>query len=310
MIHFLKHLAIFLGVHCMTNTNAQQNIAERLAYPKDAKLVIIHADDLGAAHAENVASIMAMENGIVSSASIMMPCAWVKEVVDYAAMKKGDPDFGLHLTMTSEWKHYKWGPLTHVDASSGLIDEFGYFHNACDAFAETPLSLIRAELEAQIALAYKMGLKPTHFDSHMGCLFYLRPEVFGLYMELGRKYNLPVLVSRDIFSLDPSLKQYLRDTDIIVDKVYSAEPQDFKNGMAKYYTDVLKKLQAGLNIIIVHPAFDNEEMKAICIDHPDWGAAWRQADYDFLTSKKAKKLIAKHNIKVITWREVGKLISG
>jgi len=291
------------------DADGQQNIAERLGYDKNAKLLIIHADDLGDAHAQNRASIEAMEQGVVSSASIMMPCPWISEIITYAKGLKTQPDFGLHLTLTSEWKYYKWGPVKSVDPSTGLVDQNGYFHDNCEALIDVPLSVIRAELEAQIALAFAMGLKPTHFDSHMRCLFDLRPEIFGLYVELGRKYHVPVMLGKEFLSSQSAHAQYVKPGDIVADQLMSASPEDFKNGMSGYYTKLFKNLAPGLNVLLIHTAFDDVEMQAICVDHPDWGSAWRQDDYNFFTSRKAKKLLEQNDIKVITWGDVGKLLS-
>src|SRR5688572_21330792 len=106
-------------------TFAQHSIQEKLGYPKNAKLVIIHADDLGVAHAENAASTNAMEKGSVNSASIMVPCPWFPEIANYAATNP-KADLGLHITLTSEWKYYKWGPVTPHHLVPGLVNKNGF----------------------------------------------------------------------------------------------------------------------------------------------------------------------------------------
>src|SRR5512138_604011 len=107
-----KQLAILLFCFYTPFAFGQtKTVAERLGYPKDAKLVIIHSDDLGVSHSENAASIAAMEKGSVSSASIMVPCPWMPEIAAYAQAHPS-ADLGLHITLTSEWKYYKWGPVT------------------------------------------------------------------------------------------------------------------------------------------------------------------------------------------------------
>jgi hypothetical protein len=86
--------------------------------------------------------------------------------------------------------------------------------------------------------------------------------------------------------------------------LYTASPSDYKNGMENYYTRVLRSLAPGVSIIIFHAGYNDGEMKAATIDHVDWGADWRQADFDFFTSENCKKLLKENNIKLITWREI------
>src|SRR5687767_13457717 len=87
----------------------EKTLAERLGYPRDAKLLIVHADDLGMAHSVNAASIRGLESGLINSASIMVPCPWFPEIAEYAR-KNPQADLGLHLTLTSEWTDFRWGP--------------------------------------------------------------------------------------------------------------------------------------------------------------------------------------------------------
>ena len=120
-----NQIAILLFCLCASILSAQtKTTAERLGYPKDARLVIIHADDLGVSHSENAASIAAMEKGCVSSASIMVPCPWFPEIAAYAQSNPG-ADLGLHITLTSEWKYYKWGPVTAKEKVPGLVNKNG-----------------------------------------------------------------------------------------------------------------------------------------------------------------------------------------
>ena len=273
-------------------------IQEKLGYPKDAKLLIIHGDDLGVSHAENEATISALEKGSVSSASIMVPTPWFSEIAAYAVAHPR-ADFGLHLTLTSEWKYYKWGPLS--DGVPGLQNKEGFLFASADSVHQmATLAEVEKELRKQIEKARQFGIDVTHFDSHMGTLFG-RPDYLKLYVQLGREYKVPVMLPGEV---RPILGSFITDKDVVVDAILGAGPAEFKNGMAKYYTSVLDSLKAGLNILIIHTAYDDKEMQSITIDHPDWGAAWRQADYDFFTSETCKKIIKNRNIKVITWREI------
>lgn len=308
-----KHLSniislTFLAASCLS-AQIQPTLAQRLGYPADAKLLIIHADDLAVAHSENQASFKAMKKGVVNSASVMVPCPWLPEVSAYA---KANPnhDLGLHLTLTSEWKHFKWGPVSDCGELTGLVDANGFFYDNCTDFAShAKPEAVEQELRAQIEKAKALGIEPTHLDSHMGCLFFQNPILFAIYLKMGREYGIPAMVSHDLLGALPEpFKKVVTDKDIVIDHILTANPDDYKKGMAKYYTSVLQNLQPGVSALLIHTAYDDAEMQGVSIDHPDWGAAWRQADYDFFTSRKCRKILKKQGIQLITWREIGGLL--
>jgi len=290
---------------------AQNSLPEKLGYSENDKLLIIHADDLGVTHSENIASIMAMRVGMVNSASIMMPCPWVMEIADYA-QKNPTADFGLHLTLTSEWKYMKWRPVAPLGQVPSLVNELGHFHDNCLDFGQkAKVEEAEIELRAQIDLAYKMGIKPTHLDTHMGCLVFNSPELFGVYLKLGREYKIPVMVGRFFLQAAPqAFKDLLQAEDIIIEKVLSAGVADFEGGMANYYEKTLKNLDSGINILLIHLAHNDTEMQGLSVDHPHWGAKWRQDDFDYFTSEQCKKILEEENIKLVTWRQIQKVMYG
>lgn len=299
---FVLSLFIFLNISLFAQ---QSTIQEKLGFPKTTKLLIIHADDLGVAHSENAATIKAMETAVVNSASIMVPCPWFTEIASYAVANP-KADFGLHLTLTSEWINYKWGPLSDKQQVPGLVNSKGFLYPSADSiykFATT--TEIEKELRQQIEKALKFGIDVTHFDSHMAVL-YGNAEYLKLLIRLGREYKVPVMLNKSGVrsALRLSIDSFLTEKDVLIDAIYTAGPDDFKKGMEQFYTGLLKKMNPGVNIFIIHTAYDDKEMQAITIDHPDWGAAWRQADFDFFTSEKAKQLLKENNIQLITWREI------
>jgi len=282
-------------------------LAEQLGYPSGSKLLIIHADDLGMAHSENVASFLAMAKGSVSSASIMPPCPWMAEVADWAK-ENPDHDLGIHLTLTNEWKHFRWGPVAPKNEVPGLVNELGFLHADCGAVAANASpEEVEKELRAQIEQTLRFGIRPTHLDSHMGCLFWGRPEYFEAYLKLGREYGIPVLLGKDprLLAEGSPLKKYLTGDDMLVDQIYTAGPENFEAGMADYYENLLKGLPGGVSVLLIHCAYDNLEFQGIAVDHPAWGNAWRQADFDFFTGEKCRKILEEENIRLVTWRELG-----
>ncbi len=303
----MKH-TIFLFTLCFSfslGSNAQKkSIAERLGYPKNSKLLILHADDLGVAHAENAASITTLEKGPLNSASIMAPCSWFPEIATYARKNK-QLDFGIHTTLTSEWKNYKWGPVTSKDSVPSLLNKHGYFYASVDSvqqFADP--KEVELELRNQVKKAYQFGIDVTHLDTHMGAAA-STPAIVAGYLKVGREFGLPVLLDGRVYALeDDSVKELMDSKTVIVDRILSMEPQTYPMGAQKVYSDILNNLEVGLNFLLLHPAYDTAEMRAITIDHPEYGAKWRQDDYDFLMSTECAEIIKKQNIIMVTWREL------
>lgn len=277
---------------------------KKLGYPQGSKLLIIHADDAGLSHSENIATIQALKMGSVNSFSIMTTCPWFEEIADFA--KKNEFDYGIHLTLTCEWKHYKWGPILSPSEVPSLVNENGiFFDNKTDFKNKATADDIRKELQAQIEKAYQFGLKPTHLDSHMFALA-LTPKFLEIYQEIGAKYRLPILLNKRFIELggvNPELS--LSKDSFYVDNVIVGNYEIYKNAkLSSFYEHSLGDLKEGLNVILIHPAFDDKEMQDITFEHPNFGAHWRQIDFDFFTSEGCRSKILENNIKLITWKEI------
>ena len=284
-----------------------RTLAERLGYPADAKLLIVHADDLGMSHSVNLATIKAFESGLVNSGSIMVPCPWFSEIATYA---RGNPqaDLGLHLTLTSEWTAFRWGPVTSKDRVSSLLDKNGYFYlTESDAAAKADVKEVEMEIRAQVERARAFGIQPTHLDSHMGTL-YQSKALFEVFLKVAREYKLPVRVAKTWFSQADFLPATLSPDDVFIDRTLDINPAVAPEDWAKFYTEALKKLEPGVTEVIIHLAYDDAEMRGATFDHPNWGAAWRQRDLEFFTSDAFRQLLRDEKIKLITWRELGKLL--
>jgi predicted glycoside hydrolase/deacetylase ChbG (UPF0249 family) len=283
-----------------------KTIAERLGYPADSKLLIIHADDLAVAHSEDAASFDALDKHAVTSASIMVPCPWLTEVADYAKAHP-DADLGLHLTVTSEWKTYRWGPVESKDKVPSLLDSSGYlWEENAPATQHIKADEAEKEIRAQIEKAMAMGIHPTHVDSHMG-EFFERPDLFAVYMKVAREYKLPFLAA-----LTPDapkeLLALLSPNDVVLDNVVMAFPNIPVSGWKDFYLDTIKNLKPGATELIVHLGHDDAELQAVTVGHPDYGAAWRQRDYDVMTSPEFKKALEDNHIILIHWSDLKKLI--
>ncbi|MDH4092939.1 MAG: polysaccharide deacetylase family protein [Cyclobacteriaceae bacterium] len=298
-------LSIFLSLMIIAVAAQQLTLQERLGYSRETKLVILHADDIGLAHAQNMATIYAMENGSVNSGSIMVPSPWFFEIASYA---KAHPaaDFGLHLTLTSEWSLYKWGPVSARREVPGLVTDMGYFHNNNAAVVKNASPQeVEIELRSQIERALKFGIDVTHLDTHMFCGV-VDPGFLSAVVKLGHEYKVPVLLNHESMKkwLDIDLKNSVAKNELMVDNLYMAFPEDYAKGMENFYTGVLKSVKPGLSCILMHTAYDGQELRGVTGDNIGYGAAWRQDDFNFFTSSACKKLIAEEKITLITWREI------
>ena len=299
-------LALLTGVD-VHGQESTKTIAERLGYPRDAKLLIVHADDLGMAHSVNAATMKALETGLVNSGSIMVPCPWLSEIATYA---RANPkaDLGLHLALTSEWTSFRWGPVSSRDRVSSLLDKDGYFKlTETDAAAQADPKQVEMEIMAQIERARALGIQPTHLDSHMGTL-YQNKELFETFLRVARSQKLPVRVAKTWFRQADFVSSVLKEDDVYIDRVLDINPSVAPQDWAKFYSDEFRKLEAGVTEVVIHLAYDDAEMRAATSDHPNWGAAWRQRDFEFFTSDAFRKVLQENHIKLITWRELGKLI--
>lgn len=166
--------------------------AERLGYPSGKRVLILHVDDAGMSWDSNQGAIKAISEGVANSCSVMMPCPWVPDMVRYIR-ENPEIDAGLHLTLTSEWKKYRWGPLMGKPAVPGLVDEEGAMWHSVEQVVEhaTP-DEVEAEIRAQLDRALTMGFHPTHLDSHMGTLF-ADVDFLERYIEVGVEYQIPVM---------------------------------------------------------------------------------------------------------------------
>nr|WP_299172668.1 polysaccharide deacetylase family protein [uncultured Allomuricauda sp.] len=286
------------------------NLSRRLGFQEDEKLLIIHADDAGLCHSENRATFEALQKGIVNSYSIMVPCPWFYEASVFA---KNNPDLdnGVHLTLTCEWENYKFGPVLPISEVSSLVDENGHFFKNRDGVRNNAIAEeVRKELTAQIEKALNYGLKPTHLDSHMYSIG-AKPEFLQIYKELGEKYNLPVLLNDELMKMAGlEADENIARNDLLVDKVHFGNFEYFEKGkLLEYYHNVFDELVSGLNIILIHPAFDDAEMQGVAINHPNFGSEWRQIDFDAFTSETLRYQLEKSGAQLVTWKDVGSVMN-
>jgi chitin disaccharide deacetylase len=296
-------LSVVLLLLNSTMSAQTKTVAERLGLPADTKLLILHADDLGVAHSVNAASFDALDKGAISSASIMMPTPWVTEVATFAKQHP-NADLGLHLTLTSEWLTYRWGSVESKDKVPSLLDSTGTFPSEVPpVVARAKPAEVERELRAQVERAMALGIRPTHLDSHMGTLF-TTPELIATYVKVAHDYRLPFLATKTTAG---GTAMSLSPKDVTFDAVVIAGPDVPRDQWKAFYLNAIANLQPGLTEMIVHLGHDDAELQAVTVDHEPYGSAWRQRDYDVVTSPEFKKALQDHKVRLVTYRELQKL---
>jgi hypothetical protein len=281
-----------------------RSLPERLGYPPGARLLVIHADDLGMSHSVNRATFEALEKGWISSASILVPCPWFPEVARWARAHP-EADLGIHLALNSEWTSFRWRPLGAARDVPSLVDEQGYFPlvETTVASKAQPADVER-ELRLQVERARAAGITLSHLDSHMGALFQTAP-LFKVYRGLGASYGLPLLLER---AASPTTPAFLAEAqgDALVDRVLAIEPGVPSSGWLAAYQKLLDPLPPGVYEVIVHLGYDDEEMRGATSDHPDWGAQWRQSDFDLVRSAQFRDWLKTKGFTLVRWRDLAR----
>lgn len=277
--------SLFLIIYMTLNLFGQEKESQ--------KLLLIRCDDIGMSHAVNLAAKELIETGLIFSASVMFPCAWYQEGVD---LLKSHPEItaGIHLTLNSEWKNYRWGPVAGKDKVPSLVDEHGYFFPSRAAFFNNnpKLEEVEIELRAQIDRAVKSGLKVSYVDYHMGTAVD-RPELRNIVEKLATEYGL-------------GISRYFGEED--VKNMYS-DPIDSKRDSLIF---TLKNLPSEkISLLVCHIGVDNDELQAM-IDMNSFGlnemSKHRESELRALVSVMNENLFELNNIRLITYDDLIKEI--
>ncbi len=283
--------------------------------PAGKKYLIIHADDAGMSHSANVGTIQGMDEGFVSSASIMVPCPWFPEFAKYCR-EKPDGDYGIHLTLTSEWDGFRWGPVSPRETVPSLVDEDGYLWDNSDLVkANAKVEEAEIELRAQIERAKKFGVNLSHLDTHMGSVL-SRPDLYEMYIRLGLEYDLPVLTLRaevaklrlaiaypHLSKIAPKMSVLLNEKKLPqLDALYQYYDKGDHADRREKYMHMIRSLKPGITQVIIHCGFDNEELKAVTSS-----SALRDSDRRTFIDPDVLSLIKAENVEITTWKKLTEL---
>jgi len=299
--------------------------ADRLGFPKGARVLILHVDDAGMSFDSNKGAENALTKGVSTSVSVMMTCSWVPGFVHFL---KSHPeiDAGLHMTLTSEWAAYRWGPLSGKKNAPGLVDREGdLWPSVAEVVEHASADEVEMEMEAQLDRARTMGFEPTHLDTHMGTV-YGSPAFLLRYVKLGIKNHIPVMLPG---GADELIKAQDHLSDIlltqlrmlgkqlwnaglpVLDDLHNTSydwviPDDIASDDKKLdayktdkYIEALKTIRPGLTMMIMHCTDAGPDFKYISDSGPT-----RRGDMLAMMNPAFKKALTDQGIILTTWREV------
>lgn len=289
-------------------------VLAKLGFSNTDRVVIIHTDDIGMCHASTLAYSDLVDFGLISSGATMVPCSWFPQVASYCRNNE-KVDMGVHLTLTSEWDLYRWGPVSTRDITSGMMDDEGYFYRSSE---ETQVhgdpSAVQQEIQTQLEQAINAGIDVTHIDTHMNTVAH--PKFIAGYIQLAFENKLPLLFPRqdkagyrklgmdeEIATFAASFVGKLEERGVpLIDNVTGLNLDQPNNrlGQAKL---AFNDLPPGITHFIIHPSKDTLELRAIT---PDWES--RVADYETFSNEELRVHINKIGVHIIGYKQLKELI--
>jgi predicted glycoside hydrolase/deacetylase ChbG (UPF0249 family) len=289
---------------------AEMTFAERLGWKPGSVVVILHVDDVGMSRPSNLGAVEAVEKGVATSWAVMMPCPWVPDIARYLR-DHPDVDSGLHLTLTSEWAPYRWGPVAGKPAVPGLVDPEGCLWRSVVAVAaKASADEVEREIRAQVDRAETMGMPITHLDSHMGTLF-ARPDYFERFVKVGLEKKIPILAvgghsthtlienADATIKLKPWIRKIWNGGLPVLDDLHTGSYGWKPDEKTDRLVALLSDLKPGVTEILFHASRPTEDFPIIT-----GSSESRKADLSALTDPKVRELIQSRGIQLTTWKEL------
>lgn len=293
-------------------------VLKKIGFSNDDRVVIIHTDDIGMCQASVAAFQELWEFGLISSGATMVPCPWFPEAARFARETAG-VDLGVHVTLTSEWDTYRWGPISTREKSSGMVDAEGFFYRTSeDAQEHGDPQAVQQEIAAQIDRALSRGVPVTHIDTHMGTVAH--PKFMPAYLSLAVQHKLPPMVMRldkagwmamgmgeEVAEMAVQMVGQLEESGVpLLDRIsgLDLDRANTREERIEYAQQVFDALDAGITHFIIHPSMDTPELRAIT---PDW--ACRVADYEAFRSEELRKAVRDKGLQVIGYQALKDLMA-
>ncbi|OAB27058.1 hypothetical protein PMSD_24080 [Paenibacillus macquariensis subsp. defensor] len=249
-----------------------------------SRRLIINCDDFGQSPPMNQAIMHLLEEGKVSSATIMAVAPAFEEATAWSARRR-QPNVGIHLTMTSEFDALRWSSLT---GDPSLHDESGHQYKTVKEFelgAQTKAVL--KEIDAQYQRVKKSGIVISHVDNHMGSLYGMETGRSLIPQTLWKtsRWGLPSRLFRYIYAEDPllgslknierpvALASALADTlgvqipDYLLSHPFHIQEGETYDSFKQSIIDKLYKLPEGVSETYIHAGMEDSWMLA---NIPDW----------------------------------------
>jgi chitin disaccharide deacetylase len=268
--------------------SGQSEATKRTDFPNQVFL-IIRTDDAGMSHSVNMALEKLINSGLPVSVSVMFPTPWYQETVEILK-RHPQTSVGIHLTLNSEWRNYRWGPVLGRTAVPTLVDSNGYFFQSSEALHSNhpDLKEVERELRAQIERAIHSGLKIDYVDYHMGTATRY-PEFREITERLAREYGL-------------GMSEYFGETQN--DPQYAAAPKDKTDSLVA----MVDRLRPQFNLVVTHVGIDDSELGALVDMNTDGPlpdmSKNRQGELNALMSPRFADALKSRTITLITYRQL------
>jgi chitin disaccharide deacetylase len=258
-----------------------------------------------------------LDKGWITTANVLVPGPWFPEVVRWSRSHP-NTDLGVQLDLNSDWNSMCWRPISNQSPEGGLVDQFGWLP-ASDKYvaAHAKADAVLTEVRAQMEMARRAGLPISHIDHHMHVMLW-SPMLFRAYWQMGRDYNLPIMLPHEQVRMrgTPTAKQDIYSLggvdvdmhDFPLDRFLEVRPGLAQKDWLNAYEKTLESLPPGVYLLSVHLGLNDEELKAMTWDHPEWGAQWRQNDYDVVSSPEFHQFLKDKGFILIGWKELKKAI--
>ncbi len=307
---FRATLALAIAFFAWSSAARAETWAEKLGYPSGKIILMLHADDIGMCYEANESAKNYLPSGRIQSAALMVPCPWFNEIAGWY-QENPQYDLGLHLTMNSEWKWYRWAPVAGKDAVPGMCDKEGYLHRGVlETATKAKPEEIETEIRAQVERALERGIRPGHIDTHMGTL-YARPDFTAAYMRVAEEYHIPAMVVEptpeviDKFRKKgyPVTKQGLElmanyKLPKLDDFNSTLDGKTYEDKKQKFY-ELVRSLSPGLNEIIFHPSTLSEGLKKIT-------GSWQQRAWEaqMFDDPEVIAFLEREGVEFTNWKEI------